>query len=90
MRYKVTRDGPDAGHISKGMHRMAVLVSDAMKDLDKPTTWSCGEPLMQQQSVWSIWFWSSILLITIEVFVTKTNIVIAMVEMMRTMKDKDA
>ena len=36
IRYKDPRDGPVAGHRSKGVHRMAILVSDGVKDLDVP------------------------------------------------------
>lgn len=36
MRFKDPRDGPDAGHRSKGVHRMAILVCDRVKDLDVP------------------------------------------------------
>ena len=36
IRYKDPRDGPVAGHRSKGVHRMAILVSDPIKDLGVP------------------------------------------------------
>lgn len=34
VRYKDPRDPQDAGHRSKGAHRMALLVSDTVRDLD--------------------------------------------------------
>ena len=40
IRYKDPRDGPVAGHRSKGVHRMTILVSDSVKDLDVPPAWS--------------------------------------------------